>query len=271
MIVNASGLDVTPSAGLDGNSPLIGYDTVLSVSAIAADDEDATYPDSNLANPSTTAKWVGGDTTDKYLTLTMNTSAECDYVGIARHNFGTGAVVVSLEAEEVGDPDNWTEIIGEFTPDDDSPIVMRFDPAIYNRLRVKLQPDATIPSAAVIYAGRLLILQRRIYVGHTPITLGRGARVTNGRAESGDFLGRIVLTETLDTKVDLQNLKPDWYRSNFDPFVVAAKTIPFFFAWRPGSYPGEVGYAWLTNDPKPFNQRPNGMMQVSLQLSGLAL
>jgi hypothetical protein len=30
-----------------------------------------------------------------------------------------------------------------------------------------------------------------------------------------------------------------------------------------------VGFAWLTNDPQPMNQRPNGMMQVELQLSGV--
>lgn len=271
MIVNASGLDTSPSTGLNGNSPLIGYDTVLSTSAIVADGEDADYPDSNLANVSTAAKWVGADTTDQYLTLTMNSSVQCDYVGIARHNFGTAEIVVSLEAETAAAPSTWNEIVGEFTPSDDAPIIMRFTPALYTRLRVKLQPDVTAPEAAVIYAGRLLILQRRIYVGHTPITLGRDARITNGRAESGDFLGRIVLTETLKTAVDLQNITPSWYRSNFDPFVVAAREAPFFFAWRPEDYPDEVGFAWLTNEPQPSNQRSNGMMQVSLQMDGLAL
>jgi hypothetical protein len=70
--------------------------------------------------------------------------------------------------------------------------------------------------------------------------------------------------------VSLTNLKPDWYRANFDPFVVAAQDSPFFFGWRPYSYPNEVGFAWLTNDPSPSNMMSNGMMQVSLELNGVS-
>jgi hypothetical protein len=54
-----------------------------------------------------------------------------------------------------------------------------------------------------------------------------------------------------------------------DPFIIAAKEIPFFFAWRPGSYPTEAGYVWLTDDPEPANQLANGMMQISLNVEGV--
>ena len=115
------------------------------------------------------------------------------------------------------------------------------------------------------------MLQRRIYVGHTPIPYGRESRVTTGVSESGNFLGRIVLGESLETSVDLQNMTPAWYRAEMDPFIAASKEAPFFFAWRPDSYPRETGYAWMTNNPKPSNQRSNGMMQISLSMGGIAL
>jgi hypothetical protein len=63
-------------------------------------------------------------------------------------------------------------------------------------------------------------------------------------------------------------MTPGWYRQNFDPFLVAAKDSPFFWAWRPFSFATEVGYVWLRNDPKVVNQRTNGMMNVSLEISG---
>jgi hypothetical protein len=152
---------------------------------------------------------------------------------------------------------------------DDGPTIFRFDPTSLSEVRLRLRPGNDVPTIAVAYTGRLLILQRRLYVGHTPIKYGRTVKVTNGRSESGNFLGRIVLGEQVGTSVALKNLTPGWYRSYLDPFVIAAKESPFFFAWRPGSYPYEVGYAWLTGDPQPTNQLSNGMMSVNLQMSGV--
>jgi hypothetical protein len=100
----------------------------------------------------------------------------------------------------------------------DGPALFRFAPQGVANLRVRLQPGAAAPTAAVIYAGKLLVLQRRIYVGHIPINYGRVTKVVNGRSESGAFLGRIVLGEMTQTKVDLQNLLPLWYRANMEPF-----------------------------------------------------
>jgi hypothetical protein len=100
--------------------------------------------------------------------------------------------------------------------------------------------------------------------------MGRTTRIVNGRSESGDYLGRIVLSDALATQVDLQNMTPAWFRDNMLPFLEAAVSVPFFFAWRFNTYPGEVGYVWLTDDPKPVNQRPNGMMQVQLSMEGVS-
>jgi hypothetical protein len=52
------------------------------------------------------------------------------------------------------------------------------------------------------------------------------------------------------------------------PFTTSGKGTPFFFAWRPASYPRETGYVWLTGDPVPVNQRSNGMMSVGLDYDG---
>lgn len=126
-----------------------------------------------------------------------------------------------------------------------------------------------IPRCAVLYCGKLLVLQRRFYVGHVPINYGRKVNVISGQSESGQFLGRIVTGRATATSVALQNLTPTWVRQNLVPFLRAAEDQPFFFAWRPQTYPREVGYAWLTNNPEPMNQRPNGMMSCTLQMSGI--
>ena len=266
--------DVQSGGGvINADNPLIAYNNFVDASNVSATTSATGNLATNLANPSTALKWLAASAsplTDEYITLALNTAELVDYVAIARHNFGTAGITVSLESLDEGSPETWTEIISEFIPADDSAILMRFTPQAVTSLRIKLQPGTTEATAAVVYAGALLVLQRRIFVGHTPIKYGRKSRITNGRSESGDFLGRIVLSEMTSTKVDMQNITGPWYRTYLDPFIQDSKTRPFFFAWRPSSYPSEIGFAWMTNDPQPSNSLPNGMMQISLEMSGIA-
>lgn len=277
-VVVSPNLVITPGVdGLNADNPIIGYQTLVTSGAIAATSEEAESPATNLANPSTYLKWradLGSPVEDQYLTVTLDTADDIDYVGIAGHNFGTGQMPVSVEAlDETASPPEWVELIPDTLLPNDGPVIFRFTPQPLPAIRVRIQPSqAAVPAspfAAVLYVGKLLILQRRIYVGHTPQPYGRKLTVANHRSIAGGFLGRIILSEKTATAIDLQNLTPAWYRANFEPFLVAAKEIPFFFGWRPGTYPYEVGFAWLTNDPQPKNQLPNGLMQVSLDLEGI--
>jgi hypothetical protein len=126
-----------------------------------------------------------------------------------------------------------------------------------------------IVKMAVLYVGLLLELERRIYVGHTPITMGRVLSTVGGASDSGQYLGEIIRRQTFTTSVNLQNLTPAWYRTNLHPYFSLSPRVPTFWAWRPETYPEEVAYAWLTNQPRPVNQRPNGMMEVQFDLEGL--
>lgn len=271
MIVISPALVLSASPELGPNNPVIGWHNLVTISAVVADDADANYPATNLANASTNLRWQSDTTDEQYLTFTVVTEDEVDYVGLANHNLGTGQVTVSLE---VWDGSEWDEVIPEFIPADDAPILMRFEPTFLTQIRVRLQPpavDPVVPYIAVAYVGALLVLQRKVYVGHTPITFGRSADVLTGMSESGHFLGRVVLSERLGTSVSLGNLTPEWVRSDLWPFLIASKDTPFFFAWRPQEYPLEVGFAWMMNSPQPSNARSNGMMAVELQMTGIAL
>ena len=115
-----------------------------------------------------------------------------------------------------------------------------------------------------------MISQRRIYVGHTPLTYAKKTKISTGRSESGQFLGRIVISELSQATVELDNMTPDWYRLYLQPFIDHAKTLPFFFAWRPLTYPNEVGYAWVMNDPALLNSRSNGMCKTTIEMGGIS-
>lgn len=261
---------------INANNPVIGWRNLVTAGNISATSEAAGYPASNLANPSTALRWRADDGgsppsgSEQYVTVLLDTPDNVDYLAVARHNFATAQIPVSVEGlTDDGSPEVWTELVADVILPDNGPVIFRFNPQPLYAIRLRMQAGTVAPFAAVVYTGLLLVLQRRIYVGHTPMPMGRTAKITNARSENGDFLGRIVLNEKTETSVSLANLTPAWVREQLNPFLRAAVEIPFFFAWRPGAYPYETGYAWLTNDPQPSNQLANGMMQVALEMAGV--
>jgi hypothetical protein len=248
------------------NRPLIGWRNIVTASNIAADTADSNNPASNLANPATFLGWEANDTTAQYLTITPGSADDIDYVGIATHNLSTAQIAVSIEGD---DGSGYAELVAPVIPANDGPLLFRFTAQSLSGLRVKLASGDAAASIAVVYAGKLLVLSRKLYQGFTPIPFGRTSKVTNGRSESGQFLGRIVTGRSVASKVPLSLLDPDWYRANLDPFLDAGKDLPFFFAWRPDDYPAEVGYCWLTNDPQPQAESPHSLYAVTLEMAGV--
>src|SRR5687768_7274229 len=95
------------------NHPVIGWHNVVTASTIVATNEDASYPASNLANPTTHLEWRIDDDTEQYLTVTTNCIDEIDYVGIAGHNYGSGEIPVSVGYFDTSSPPVWVELVEE--------------------------------------------------------------------------------------------------------------------------------------------------------------
>lgn len=253
--------------GLTLDHPVIGWHNVVTSSTIVADTAEANYPASNLANPATHLEWRAEDDSEQYLTITTNEVDPIDYVAVARHNFGSEQIPVSIEGFISG---VWTEIVEEVLLSDDSPVLFRFEAQSLSTVRIRMQAGDNAARAAVVYCGTLLVLERKIYVGHTPLPHGRKSNIANGRSETGNFLGRIIMGSWRESTVPLSLISPDWYRANMDPFLEdPARDLPFFFAWRPQTYPREIGYAFLTDDPVPAPVGPSNLIAFDLKVSGV--
>lgn len=237
------------------DAPLIGWHNLVTASGAEADEEDADYPATNLANPNTAARWQAETTDDQYITFTLSGTDAVDYVGIARHNLGTGQVTVSVEISDGESPEGWTEVAPEFIPAGDQPIVIRFDEEQPPKIRIKLQPGSVIPRMAVVYVGKLLRLPRGVQPGIIPPTWAHNDDVVAARSEAGDYLGATTLSRSLTFSVSIQYLTYAWWNANMPGFIEHARSrYPFFFAWMPASYPNDVGYAWTQSDIRPDAQ-----------------
>ena len=249
MIRNQGGWLFDQPLPMNLNQPVIGWHNVITSANIEATTEDPDFPVTNLGNPATNQVWLGDVSIyDEYLTVTLGAPVNMDYIAIAAHNLGTAGSAVGAEFFS----GTWQVLVSQEIPANDNPLILRFTKQSISQFRLRIEQGTEPPQIAVLYAGALLYLPRRIYVGHTPITYGRSVEATNGRAEQGNYLGRIITSERRDTAFTMSNIFPDFYRTYMDPFVNAAiRDTPFFFAWRPATYPNEVGYCWVTNNPQP--------------------
>lgn len=268
MLIISDGLILTSPYQFTINNPLIGYNNLVTPTNIVASSADASgfFPITNAANPATYTKWKASSTAAQ--TLTISPGSSTSYVGIARHNLGT--IGATIKVEGTLDGSTYTTLISQRLVTDNTPLLMYFTLANYVALRITIGSGSAVAQIAVVYAGVILTLQRRIYVGHTPITMGRNRVMMSPMSESGEFLGRIQVSEGRMSSVSMKNLTPDWYRQFFDPFVSAVGETPFFFAWRPETYPLEVGYCWITGEPKPTNAAANGLMSCDFSIGGIS-
>lgn len=257
-------LTLTQQAIENPNAPRLCWQNIVTETNVTSSSEEALNPASNVGNPSTAFRWQATSTDEQHLDI--NTGLEIDYIGIARHNLEQDAEIkisflVGLNYVTIFDWDNvpgrqvLLYFINEASPDS-------------IRISVRNNPDP--PQIAVVYVGVSTPLQRNIYVGHTPITMGRDVTTVGSYSESGQYLGEIVRREGRSSQINMQNLTPEWYRAELDPFIAQRPRRPAFFAWRTGKYPDEVGFIWVKGNPRPSNQRPNGMMEITLEIEGIA-
>lgn len=269
LVITSNVVLASTAAGIDPDLPLIAYDNIVTTSNITTTSEDADFPASRLANPETHLKWKGSSVATQYITITPSGADNLEYIGVVGHNWGSDGSSVSVE-HFTGSPGAWVQIESPVIPGDDGPILWRIIPSP-EQVRIKIVPVSQAPMAAVVRAGALLVMERKIYSRHMPINYGRKLLVSNNRSESGNFLGRVILGEDRETVASFQLITPAWFRTNIPPFLDAASEDPFFFVWRPNTYPDEVGFVWLTDDPAPTPQDPssNNLIAFDLKMSGV--
>lgn len=259
MIFIQSGYTPTP----DLNHSRIGINNITYGKTPVASSSAAGHPAIAATYPTTYEYWrptSGGST----WTIDNGSPVECDYMGIV----GTLSSVI-IGCAYSTDGTTWiTPVTGSLASGESKRTAMfLFAPVTARYWRLTM---IGICDIAVVYIGKSLAMQRKIYQGHSPLTLSRMTETTQNVSETGQYLGRSITRKGLKTNCEYQHLKAAWYRANFDPFVEAARTAPFFYAWRPLAYPSELGFVWTTGDIKPTNSGPKDYMSVGFTVTGIA-
>lgn len=261
----------------------IGYDN--RVTTATADSALPDFPAASVANPLTYEFWRPMGTSG-VLTATF-AAGPVDYVGIAAHNMAGGSVHV----EVLSNPEPQTGLYVEdgywvdgyaansgfvFPPQlpivfpvDNSPIMLLFRER--QAFGVRITVSGSAPAIGVLYAGKALAMQRKVWGGINPINFTRRTTIRPNVSEGGQWLGRSIIRQGSETSVTWRNLSYDWYKSDFDPFVEAARTRPFFFGMKPDKYPEITGYVWTAEDITPSISGTRNYVDVTVGMEGLSI
>ncbi len=255
-------------------NPRIGWHNVVTFDNIAATHELEAYPATNLTNPTTYELWKSGSTSASKLTVLHDYTDDMDYVGVPRHNWGSGNVTVSVDVLDAGgdpeDENDWGEVVAPFIPADDTPLFILFEDVTNNGIRINLTPDSVAPQAAVLRAGRTIVLPYGMPFGHVPISKARTTEVVSSTSKGGNFLGIAELQAWLHGTIDLRHLDADWYWQNLDPVQAEGQLAHFLWAWSPLAYPDQVAYCRTINDPMP-KVGELGRIDITFEIQGLIL
>lgn len=243
----------------------IGYDTITRTGTLTASSETALHPAYAAGLPNTYDSWIPASI-PAHIDCDAGAVASVDYIGIAAHTLGSSGCTFKLQYS--ADGITYSDATPNMTVPNDTPIMVFFAEASARYWRLDISAGSA-PIIGTWYAGKSLAMQRAIYGGHSPITLSRQTVIRSNKSEGGHFLGRYIVRSGVSTSAQFKNLTADWYRTYFDPFVLAARTMPFFFAWRPLEYPAEVAYAWTAGDIVPQNMGVRDLMSVSIDMQGV--
>lgn len=240
------------------NYARIGYDNTLTNGTATATSDDA--GSFNLLIPSTYDKWR--PTVDASVTL-IGASKQCDYVGIAAHNFGTDGVTLKVEVSNGG---GLTIVYNQLVTTDKS-LFIRFTEDTYDRVILTLT-GSTAAEVGVVFLGLELEMMRPIYAGHKPSVLSANDKMSPQMSDGGQFLGKQIVRQGYETSADFQHLTSEWYRSEFQPFVEHAKTLPYFWAWNLLEHPDDIIYGWTNQNISPTLMGIRNWLEVSFDIQG---
>jgi len=262
----------TAAATLSLEFPRIGYENRCreSICTVSTTNAETDAEGESVLNGLTYDFWQP-TTTTSIIAFTFSEAIDADYCGIAGHTLTETGSQIELEYWDASSPAAWVSL-GSVLPGDENgnkTIMFLFDEVSSSIFRLTVSGGSTAPVIGAISIGLALKMERKLYGGHTPVTLSKKTVIKPQKSEGGQFLGRSIIREGAGTSIAFKNLTPAFVRASYYPFMESARSYPFFFAWRAGDYPEEIGYCWTSKDISASNSGQAGLMDSSFSVDAI--
>jgi hypothetical protein len=233
---------------------VVGYRSIITALNVSSDPLSASgFPPAALANGLTFDRCRFSATGVARIYIDAGAPVTCDYFGIAAHNLWQHAGTARLFGDTspiTPGTDGATAVAGPTALTTASPALVTFGAVAFRYWNFRF--DGTVSSGfyelAVLYLGQRLTFERCLMRSHSPGPLNRRTEYYDNDSESGQFLGRSILRKGHKTTVAQPMMTAAWVRAEFQSFVKAARVAPYFFAWNPDAYAGEVIFGRTKED-----------------------
>jgi hypothetical protein len=129
-----------------------------------------------------------------------------------------------------------------------------------------LADDANV-SVGVCFFGSDLVFPRRFYQGFAPPIWATEVQLQSNVSVGGNLIGTSVVAKGSTMSFTVNNVDPEFIRGVRFPFFAKSfnEGAPFFMAWRPKKYDGDLYYCWRDGGTlRPTNSGPRDLMSVEL-------
>ena len=244
------------------NHARILYDNLLLGSAVTT---TAGANGSYTLIPNTADRWTLTDTGS--ITFTLASAVDMDTVSIGAHNLGFNGFAVSVEYS-INLASAFLSFKATQSPSEDTAMMFHNQSTVsVRRLKITVTGTGSVFLGS-IYAGIALQMQRPFFAGHTPITLSATTSRYSSMSEGGNFIGEQIRRIGYSTSADWSNLENAWLRLYFKPFMIHARTLPYYFAWNLLEEPLDIGYCKTSEDIKPAYSGVRNLLDVSFKMVG---
>ena len=248
--------------------PRVGWRSVGST-AIAGD-AAAGFPAANALDPRTALGWRPDDATG-WIGVDAGASVPASYCGIAGHDLGSRNATVRVQRWTGSE---WADVIGATEIEDNSALLFLFAPVDATQFRLLIDSADAAPRIGHIRFGLVTEIPRLAgYGGTVPISESRRYEYDTLRANNGAFLGRSIVSTSLQFQIGVQHVSEDWRRTEWAALRDHANTggATFFIADRPIKYPDDVAYAWSNSALTAERNIPNKRVSIDFVLNCEAL
>jgi len=236
----------------------IGYKNLITKDNISGPVGEDSFPITGMALGITTELYKPS-TSNAVVNVDLTTAQDVNYFGLVGNNMGT------VKLEYSFDDISYTSV---FEKDDGSSVISMglFEKTTARYWRFTFTGSGQ--EIITVYLGVTLDMMRPIYGGHSPLSLSRKTAMQPRLSETAQFMGITIQRQGFGTSYNWNNLEAVWLRDEFKPFMLAARKQPYFIAWRPETFPTEVGYGWTMTDIKPENSGGRDLMSVTVPIQG---
>lgn len=222
---------------------IIAYRNLLAEAvSVTASSATGTGPARNAWDGISTSHWETTDDGEHTLTAVFAEPVSADYFACFRHNLGSadGDIVLQVSDDEGA---TWDDCFTPLMPADADCTLKLFTQATSTHWRVLANTIDAPLMLAVVAFGPYLRAYRGQPVGFTPPRHARDTEVIATEPEGGAMTGRSVIPRGARTEIVMMYVPPAWVRQYWEPFVLHAERMPFFYSWHHSLYPEDCVFA----------------------------